>query len=303
MTSPPALLLVCDVSRDRGAAEAFRSFVDELAGDHADLTVAGALREPSGPSVSDAAAALAAEGATRIAAVPLTLVSDEFAERDVPAALSRAEEEHEGLSCTGGAALGPQPAMLALLERRIEEALSRGAASGGGSGNSRDDGNGSEDGNGIPAARTPDDRARITVLLVSPGSTDAHANAEVHRAARLLWEGRGYEGVEPAFVTSAAPDVASALDRCRKLGARKVVVQPCFLFAGDLSERVRQQSEGWGLANPQVEVVVAGVVGADAALAEVVLERYRETVRRMPGRPQEPHGTEDGATRPGSHAR
>ena len=62
----------------------------------------------------------------------------------------------------------------------------------------------------------------MTVLLVGYGSTDPAANAEVHRAARLLWEGRGYAGVETAFVSMAAPDVPSGLDRCVRLGGRPV---------------------------------------------------------------------------------
>ena len=114
------------------------------------------------------------------------------------------------------------------------------------------------------------------MLLVGAGSADPYANAEVHRAARLLWEGRGYAGVETAFVSLAAPDVASGLDRCRKLGAAKVVVLPYLLFAGILGERVRQQSAGWAAANRDVEVRDAEVLGGAEELAGLVMERYRE---------------------------
>jgi sirohydrochlorin cobaltochelatase len=100
----------------------------------------------------------------------------------------------------------------------------------------------------------------------------------VHKAARLLWEGRGYAGVEVAFVSLAAPDVASGLDRCRMLGAKKVVVLPYFLFTGVLPERVRMQAEGWSVANPGVEVVSADVMGGTDELADLVVERYREAV-------------------------
>ncbi|CAM5683407.1 hypothetical protein SALBM217S_02259 [Streptomyces griseoloalbus] len=62
------------------------------------------------------------------------------------------------------------------------------------------------------------DPAEVTVLLVGRGSTDPDANAEVFEAARLLWEGRGYAGVETAFVLLAAPDVPSGLDRSSRRG-------------------------------------------------------------------------------------
>ncbi len=142
-----------------------------------------------------------------------------------------------------------------MLERRLDEALGE-------------------------AARTPADRADVTVLLVGRGSTDPDANAEVHKAARLLWEGRGYAGVEPAFVSLAAPDVPSGLDRCVKLGAKRIVVLPYFLFTGILPERVRQQTEGWAAAHPDIEVRSADVIGpAPPELLDLVMERYREAVK------------------------
>jgi sirohydrochlorin cobaltochelatase len=119
----------------------------------------------------------------------------------------------------------------------------------------------------------------VTVLLVGRGSTDPDANAEVHKAARLLWEGRGYAGVETAFVSLAAPDVPSGLDRCVKLGARRVVVLPYFLFTGILPDRVRQQTEGWAAAHPDVEVRSAEVIGPEPELLDLVMERYREAVK------------------------
>jgi sirohydrochlorin cobaltochelatase len=118
-----------------------------------------------------------------------------------------------------------------------------------------------------------------TVLLVGRGSTDPDANAEVHKAARLLWEGRGYAGVETAFVSLAAPDVTSGLDRCAKLGARRIVVLPYFLFTGVLPDRVRLQTEGWAAVHPEVDVVPADVIGPTDELAELVWERYDEAVR------------------------
>ena len=116
------------------------------------------------------------------------------------------------------------------------------------------------------------------MLLVGRGSRDPYANAEVHRAARLLWEGRGYAGVETAFVSHAAPDVMSGLERCRKLGASSVVVLPYLLFSDVLSIRIRQQSAGWAAANLEVEVRDADVIGGAEELGGLVLERYGEAV-------------------------
>lgn len=259
MTAPPALLLVGHGSPDDEGAESFRSFVGELAERDPDIPVAGGFAGQSSPvPLGDAVAELAARGVREFVAVPLTLVPEGQgqgqgqAEEDVPAALARETERHPGTSYVHARPPGPRPELLSVLERRVEEAL---------------------DGD---ARRSPGDRARTTVLLVGRGSTDPGANSEVHRAARLLWEGSGYAGVEVAFVSLAAPDVASGLDRCRTLGAERVVVLPCFLFTGSLSRRVRRHAEGWSLANPGVDVVDADVAGGTGELADLVMERYRE---------------------------
>lgn len=142
------------------------------------LPVGGGFIELSAPPLADSVAALVGTGIRNFAAVPLVLVSAGHAKGDIPAALAREEHRHPGTSYAYGRPLGPHPALLTVLERRVDEALA-GA-----------------------------DRADTTVLLVGRGSTDPDANAEVFKVARLLWEGRGYAGVETAFVSLAEPSVA-----------------------------------------------------------------------------------------------
>ncbi|MFJ6215777.1 sirohydrochlorin chelatase [Streptomyces sp. NPDC092296] len=250
MTSPqpPALLLVGHGTRDDAGAEAFRTFVDGLRGRLPGVPVGGGFIELSPPPLADAVAELVAAGARRFAAVPLVLVSAGHAKGDIPAALVREKERHQGTAFSYGRPLGPHPALLTVLERRLDEVLD------------------------------PADRAETTVLLVGRGSTDPDANAEVLKVARLLWEGRGLAGVEAAFVSLADPDVPAGLERCRRLGAGRIVVLPYFLFTGILPDRVDQQAAEWAAAHPEVEVRRAGVMGATEELAELVLERYREAL-------------------------
>ncbi|MFE7893990.1 sirohydrochlorin chelatase [Streptomyces sp. NPDC057412] len=248
--SPPALLIAGHGTRDEAGAEAFRAFVRELGDRHPGLPVAGGFIELSPPPLGDAVAGLVERGVRRFAAVPLMLVSAGHAKGDIPAALAREKERHPGITYTYGRPLGPHPSLLRVLERRLDEAL------------------GSADG-----------REDVTVLLVGRGSTDPDANAEVYKAARLLWEGRGYAGVETAFVSLAAPDVPAGLDRCARLGARRIVVLPYFLFTGILPDRVRRQTEEWAVAHPETEVRSADVIGPEPELLDLVWERYEEAVQ------------------------
>ncbi|MFF9587104.1 sirohydrochlorin chelatase [Streptomyces achromogenes] len=249
MTTPPALLIAGHGTRDDAGAEAFRDFVRELGRRHPGLPVAGGFIELSPPPLGEAVVELVERGVRRFAAVPLMLVSAGHAKGDIPAALAREKERHPGISYTYGRPLGPHPALLSVLERRLDEVL-------GGA-----------------------DRADVTVLLVGRGSTDPDANAEVYKAARLLWEGRGFAGVETAFVSLAAPDVPSGLERCAALGAKRIVVLPYFLFTGILPDRVRQQTQDWAAARPELDVRSADVIGPEPELLDLVMERYEEAVK------------------------
>ncbi|GAA2317833.1 sirohydrochlorin chelatase [Streptomyces caniferus] len=266
MTTPPALLIAGHGTRDEGGAEALRALVRTLGERHPEVPVAGGFfGVPASPlPLGDAVDGLVARGATRLAVIPLLLAPTGPVPEALPTALERAAERHPGLGYTCGAELGPHPKVLDVLERRLDEVLGGGA-------------------------RRPEDRARTTVLLVGRGASDPYANAEVARAARLLWEGRGLAGVETAFVSQAAPDVPAGLDRCRTLAAAaaagrpgRIVVLPYFFFPGGLLERLRMQAEGWAAAYPGTEVIVAAALGAESEVAEAVMERYRATVADGP---------------------
>jgi sirohydrochlorin cobaltochelatase len=248
VTTPPALLIAGHGTRDDAGAEAFRDFVRELGARHPELPVAGGFIELSPPPLGEAVAELVERGVRRFAAVPLMLVSAGHAKGDIPAALAREKERHPGISYTYGRPLGPHPALLNVLERRLDEALG-GAA--------------------------------LYTSALASGSVDPRPTSSTVTSARspgLLWEGRGYAGVETAFVSLAAPDVPSGLDRCARLGARRIVVLPYFLFTGILPNRVRLQTEGWAAAHPEVEVRSADVIGPEPELLDLVWERYAEAV-------------------------
>ena len=124
-----------------------------------------------------------------------------------------------------------------------------------------------------PWAATPP-----AVLLVGRGSTDPDANADVVKTARLLWEGRDYPLAETAFVSLARPDVAEGLERCRLLGARRIVVARYFLFPGVLPDRVAEQAAAYAAAHPELDIACTDVLGDCDEIAALVRERYREAL-------------------------
>ena len=276
MTTPPLLIVGHGTRSDAGVAE-FTRLVGQVRARTAGQVpgVDGGFIELSPPSVADAVARLipAMGGPGPIVAVPLVLTAAGHGKGDIPAALARELARHPGLSYSYGRPLGPHPVLHDILAARIDAALA-----------------------GAP-------RADTLVVLAGRGSTDPDANAEIAKVARLLWEGRGYAGVEFCFISLAEPSVPAALERAVLLGARRIVVAPYFLFPGVLPDRVAAQSHEFAAAHPGLTVTVAD------ELAGLVLERYDEALEgdirmncdtcayRVPlpgfadkvGRPQIPH--------------
>jgi sirohydrochlorin cobaltochelatase len=250
--TPPPLLLAAHGTRDPAGMAGFQALaarVADLAGQDG-IEVAGGFIELSAPPLRDAvtslaATSLASTGPARIVAVPLMLVAAGHAKGDIPAALAREQARHPGVSFTYARTLGPHPALIELLDGRVAAV----------------------------AGDTP-----AAVLVVGRGSTDPDANADVVKTARLLWEGRDYPLAETAFVSLARPDVTEGLERCRLLGARRIVVARYFLFPGVLPDRVAEQAAQYAAAHPELDVAVADVLGDCDELAALVLERYREAL-------------------------
>ena len=252
---PPLLLAGHGTRDDKGVAD-FAAFVERLARRLDDREVAGGFIELSPPPLTDAVRELYGKGHRRVVAVPMMLVAAGHAKGDIPGALAREKERHPGLDYLYGRPLGPHPTLLRLLGERLDEVL------------------------GGPAESA--DAGETAVLLVGRGSTDPDANAEVCKVARLLQEGqarvRGVSFVEPAFISLARPSVPEGLERIRRLGARRIVVLPYFLFSGVLPDRVADQTAAFASGHPGLDVRCAQVIGDCDGLADMVAERYDEAV-------------------------
>ena len=244
----PALLIVGHGSRDPRGAREFHDLVGLVRRRNPTLAVEGGFIELSRPPISECVDRLAGSGAKNVAAVPLMLLAAGHAKDDIPATLVREKMNHPGMSFQYGRALGIRPELLELMDERVSAVVSD---------------------------REKEDTA---VLIVGRGSSDPDANSDLAKMARLFYEGRPYPAVESAYVSMTPPDVGSALDRCRKLGAKRIVVFSYFLFTGILEERIRQQSEAFAEAAPDVEVRYAGYFGPDQRVADLLVERYAEAV-------------------------
>ncbi|GAA3857924.1 sirohydrochlorin chelatase [Saccharothrix violaceirubra] len=109
----------------------------------------------------------------------------------------------------------------------------------------------------------------LGVVVAGAGSSHAPANAAVAAVARRWASTRPWAGAEAAFASTASPDVPTAIARLRVRGAERIAVASWFLAPGLLPDRVADLAAGAAVAAP---------LGADAAVASLILSRYAEAL-------------------------
>lgn len=244
----PALLVVGHGTRDPRGVKEFHELMQLLRERNPSLPVEGGFIELSRPPISECVDRLAEAGSRRVAAVPLMLLAAGHAKDDIPATLVREGTSHPEMSFQYGRALGIRPELLELMDERISAVVSE------------------------------EEKAETAVLVVGRGSSDPDANSDISKLTRLFYEGRPYPIVESAYISMTPPNLAAGLDRCRRLGAKRVVVFSYFLFTGVLEERIREQAKTFAEDNPEIEVRYAGYFGPHEKVAELLIERYEEAV-------------------------
>jgi sirohydrochlorin cobaltochelatase len=193
---------------------------------------------------------LRGQGVDHVLAVPGMLFAAGHAKNDIPSVLKTYEASHPGLRITYGRELGVDPRMLRAASDRIEQGL----------------------------ATSPRRIAREDTLLlvVGRGASDPDANSNVAKVMRMLWEGMGFGWGEVAFSGVTFPLVTPALDHAVRLGYRRIVVFPYFLFTGVLVKRIYDAAEAAQLKYPKVEILNAPYLDDHPLVIDTFLDRIRE---------------------------
>lgn len=217
----------------------------------------GVLEFP-GPELSSIANAIdrcVDAGAHHLTALPLLLHQAGHSKLDMPEQIIEAINRHPGLHMQSCPSLGIHPLLLDIVvERALAAACELSAA----------------------------DRVETALLLVGRGASDPEANADFYKVGRLVWERKRFSFVECCFASLADPRVPEGIERCARLGVRRVLVIPYFLSTGVLVKRIAQQARAAAAAHPRLEVVVGGHLGVHPALVEVILERALSTAPEPP---------------------
>ncbi len=128
----------------------------------------------------------------------------------------------------------------------------------------------------IAAAPTEVARHETLLVVVGRGASDPDANSNVAKVMRLLWEGMGFGWGEVAYSGVTFPLVAPALEHAARLGYRRVIVFPYFLFTGVLVKRIYDAVDEAAAKHPGIEFLKAPYLNDHPLVVDTFLDRIEE---------------------------
>ena len=244
-------IMVCGHgSRDAGAVAEFEKLAVAIR-DRADGTpVEYGFLEFATPIIRDGLGNLVGQGVNDILAVPGMLFAAGHAKNDIPSVLNTWSAGQDGIDIRYGRELAIDLKMLKAAGDRIDEALD--AA-----------------GRDVPVDET-------LLVVVGRGASDPDANSNVAKVMRMLWEGFGFGWGETAYSGVTFPLVEPGLEHAAKLGYRRIVVFPYFLFTGVLVRRIYDYTDAVAARYPDIEFVKAPYLNDHPMVIETFMDRIEE---------------------------
>ena len=252
LSLPPdtGIMLCGHGSRNRLAVDEFATLSNRLKSAIPGVPVEYGYLEFADPVIHSGLDRLRAGGVRKVLAVPGMLFAAGHAKNDIPSVLNTYAASHDGFEIVYGRELGVDLKLIRAAGERIGEAER--ASSGNIS------------------------RHETLLVVVGRGASDPDANSNVAKVMRMLWEGMGFGWGETAYSGVTFPLVAPALDRAARLGFRRIIVFPYFLFTGILVNRIYDAVDEAAGKFPDIEFLKAPYLNDHDLVIESFIERLGE---------------------------
>jgi sirohydrochlorin cobaltochelatase len=250
MTESIGVMVCGHGSRDTAAVAEFAALAESLKARFPDWPVDYGYLEFARPVIRDGLDRLVAQGVNRVLAVPGMLFAAGHAKNDIPSVLNTYQFARPGLTIQYGRDLGIDPRMIRAAGARIREALDNAGG---------------------------DVSLHDTLLVVvGRGASDPDANSNVAKVTRFLWEGFGFGWAETAYSGVTFPLVEPALEKAARLGFRRIVVFPYFLFTGILVDRIYDMTDTVAARHPEIEFLKAPYLNDHPLVLDTFVDRVHE---------------------------
>ena len=239
-------------SRDVEAITEFQSVAAGIAKRLPQYPVASGFLEFARPIIRDGLDKLMDHGARHILAVPGMLFAAGHVKNDIPSVLNTYAAQHPGLKIDYGRDLAVDLRLLKVAAERIEAAEKRG--------------------------RGTVSREDTLLAVVGRGTSDPDANSNISKVARMLWEGMGFGWSETCYSGVTFPLVGPGLEHAAKLGYRRIIVFPYFLFTGVLVKRIYRIADQMAERHPEIEILKADYLKDHPLVLDAFADRVQETL-------------------------
>lgn len=250
-------IMVCGHgSRNQNAAKEFAKVAEGLRSKFPDLPVEYGYLEFCNPVIHSGLDALRDKGVKKVLAVPGMLFAAGHAKNDIPSVLNTYQVQNPDIEIVYGRELGVDTRMIEAAGARIMEA--------------------------VETANTEKGEVALSdtlLMVVGRGSSDPDANSNAAKVMRMLWEGLGFGWGETCYSGVTFPLVEPGLEHAAKLGYKRIVVFPYFLFTGVLIKRIYSYTDVVAEKHPEIEFIKAGYLNDHEKVIETFAERVIETAQ------------------------
>jgi sirohydrochlorin cobaltochelatase len=247
-------IMVCGHgSRNQNAAREFSAVAEGLRARYPDTPVEYGYLEFCNPVISAGLDSLREQGVTRVLAVPGMLFAAGHAKNDIPSVLNTYAAEHRDTVIHYGRELGVDLKMIRAAGARIQEAVDAANAEHG----------------DLPLSQT-------LLMVVGRGASDPDANSNVAKVMRMLWEGMGFGWGETCYSGVTFPLVEPGLEHAARLGYRRIIVFPYFLFTGVLVKRIYSYTDQVAARHPEIQFIKAPYLNDHPLVLDTFQDRVQE---------------------------
>ena len=237
-------------SRDPQAVKEFINVVDKIKSRITNIPIVFGFLEFNRPIISAALDQLKNLGVERVIALPAMLFAAGHTKNDIPAVLNKYSLEN-GITIQYGRELGLNSLMIGAAGARVKETIEINPI--------------------FPLSKT-------LLVVAGRGSSDPDANSNVCKITRMLVEGFGFGWGETVFSGVTFPLVEPGLRHVLKLGFKRVILLPYFLFSGVLVSRVREHSLRVSNDNPDIEFLNTSYLSDQDLVIDTFIERIHEVL-------------------------
>jgi sirohydrochlorin cobaltochelatase len=243
-------------SRDDEAIGEFAAVAAGIARRLPQYPVASGFLEFARPIIRDGLDKLRGQGVERILTVPGMLFAAGHVKNDIPSVLNEYTAQFPQLRIDYGRDLDIDVRLLRVAQTRIEQAER------------------------VSSRQVPRDETLL--MVVGRGTSDPDANSNISKVARLLWEGMGFGWCEICYSGVTFPLVAPGLEHAVKLGYRRIIVFPYFLFTGVLVKRIYAVADEMAARHPGIEFLKASYLNDHPLVLDAFAERVEEMLTGSP---------------------